>query len=59
MVVMRARHQRVAGLSVPLQELANEKILTYLDTYQACVPARVELTLPSFLYNDTHTFPAC
>ncbi len=44
--VTRARHQCEAGLFVPLQALANEKILTCLDTYQACVPARVVLTLP-------------
>ncbi len=44
MAVTRTRHQCEAGLFVPLQALANEKILTCLDTYQACVPARFVLT---------------
>ncbi len=46
--VTRARHQRVAGLSVPLQALANEKARACLYTYQACVPAHVVLNLTKF-----------
>ncbi len=53
----RAHHQREAGLFVPLQALANEKKLTCLDTSQACVSARVVLTIASFLYYNTHFVP--
>ncbi len=53
----RARHQREAGLFVPLQALANEKKITCLDTSQACVSAHVVLTIASFLYYNTHIFP--
>ncbi len=50
-----ARHQREADLFVQLQALANEKVLTCLDTSQVCVSARVVLTLPSCLCYNTHT----
>ncbi len=46
-----------AGPFVPLQALANEKILTCLDTSQACVSARAMLTFTSLLYYNTHLFP--
>ncbi len=55
--VTRARHQREADLFVPLQALAIEKILTCLDTSQACVSARVVLTLPRCMYYNTHLPP--
>ncbi len=55
--VTRASHQREAGLFVPLQALANEKILTCLDTSQVCVSARVVLTLASCLYYNIHLVP--
>ncbi len=58
LAVTRTRHQRESGLFVPLQALANEKILTCLDTSQACVSTRVVFTLASCLYyKNTHFFP--
>ncbi len=60
LAVTRARHQREAGLFVKkYRALANEKKLTSLDTSQACVSARIVLTLARFkYYSDTHlSFP--
>ncbi len=37
--------------------LDNEKKLTSLYTSQVCVPARVALTVASFLYYNTHIYP--
>ncbi len=57
MAVTRLRHQREAGLFVPLQALANEKKLTCLDTSQAYVSARDVLPIASFLYYNIHFRP--
>ncbi len=57
MAVTRARHQCEAGLFLTQQALSNEKILNCLDTYHPCVPARVVLSLPRFLYYNAHIFP--
>ncbi len=57
-VVTCARHKREAGLLVKkYRALANEKLLTCLDTSQACVSGRVVLTLASFQYYNTHFLP--